>query len=241
MITKETNSFTGTDFSAGEVILIDKPSGWTSFKVVHKVRKITGVKKVGHAGTLDPMATGLLILCTGKKTKEINIYQGQEKTYTGIITLGKTTPSMDMETEVIKQSDLAEIAEEEILKTKDKFTGEILQVPPMYSALKVGGKKLYNLARKGKTVKREPRKVTVSEFDITKIDLPDVHFKITCSKGTYIRVIANDFGEELGCGGVLSSLRRAKIGVYSVENSLKIEDFEEKMSEFRKKALLSTM
>lgn len=226
MITRELNNFSGLDFQSGEVILIDKPIGWTSFKVVHVIRKITGVKKVGHAGTLDPKATGLLILCTGKKTKEITIFQDGKKTYTGTITLGKSTPSMDLETEVIEEKPVNGITEADILKTRDIFVGDIQQIPPMYSALKVGGKTLYNLARQGKTVKRETRTVNVSKFDINKIELPLIHFEISCSKGTYIRVIANDFGEKLGCGGVLSALRRTKSGDLSVDNALKIEEFE---------------
>ena len=231
MITKETTDLSHCDFHSGEVLLIDKPIGWTSFKVVHIVRKLTGAKKVGHAGTLDPRATGLLILCTGKKTKEITKYQDGEKTYTGTITLGKSTPSMDLETEVIEEKSIEEVTEEKILKMKETFTGEIFQTPPMYSALKVNGKTLYNLARKGKTVERQPRKVTVSKFVISNIELPEIHFEIACSKGTYIRVIANDLGEKLGCGGVLSSLRRTKIGAFSVDQSLKMEEFEEKIAQ----------
>jgi tRNA pseudouridine55 synthase len=226
MITKETNDFSGADFQTGEIILIDKPIGWTSFKVVHVIRKITGAKKVGHAGTLDPLATGLLILCTGKKTKEITNFQDGEKTYTGTITLGKKTPSMDLETDVIEEKPFEGIKKADIEEVRNSFLGEILQTPPMYSALKVGGKTLYNLARKGKTVKREPRKVNISKFLIKKIDLPDIHFEIRCSKGTYIRVIANDLGENLGTGGVLSSLRRTKIGEYEVNNALSVESFE---------------
>ncbi len=238
MITRETTDFSNVDFNSGEAILIDKPPGWTSFKVVHIIRKITGAKKVGHAGTLDPLATGLLILCTGKKTKEITKFQDAEKTYTGVITLGKKTLSMDLETEVIEEKTVSGIKESDIEKARDLFVGEILQTPPMYSALKVGGKTLYNLARKGKTVKREPRKVKVSEFLIKKIELPDVHFEISCSKGTYIRVIANDMGEMLGVGGVLSSLRRSRIGEFSVNNALKVEVFEKKLKEFKGKEQL---
>ncbi len=233
MITKETTDFSNVDFNSGEVILVDKPSGWTSFKVVHIIRKITGVKKVGHAGTLDPLASGLLILCTGKKTKEITKFQEREKTYTGIITLGKKTLSMDLETEIIEEKSVDGVKQSDIERARDLFVGEILQTPPMYSALKVGGKTLYNLARKGKTIKREPRKVKVSKFLIKKIQLPDIHFEIRCSKGTYIRVIANDMGEELGVGGVLSSLRRTMIGKFSVINALKVEAFEQKMKEFK--------
>jgi tRNA pseudouridine55 synthase len=226
MITRKTSDFSSADFKSGEVILIDKPFGWTSFKVVHIIRKITGAKKVGHAGTLDPLATGLLIVCTGKKTKEIIKYQEGEKTYTGIISLGKKTSSMDLETEVIEVKPFSGITNSDIERVKDSFLGEILQIPPMYSALKVKGKTLYNLARKGKIIKREPRKVQVSKFLIKNIKLPDIEFEITCSKGTYIRVIANDLGEKLGTVAVLSSLRRTNIGDYSVKNALKVEEFE---------------
>ncbi|MEJ2614104.1 MAG: tRNA pseudouridine(55) synthase TruB [Ignavibacteriaceae bacterium] len=229
MITNDTTDYSKFNFDLGETILIDKPFRWTSFHVVHKIRKAVGVKKVGHAGTLDPMATGLLIICTGKKTKEIIKYQELEKTYTGIITLGKTTPSMDLETGIIEEKSFDNITEEKIFEAKEKFTGQIFQIPPMYSAVKYKGKSLYKLARKGKTVKREPREVFVSKFNITKINLPDIFFEISCSKGTYIRVIANDLGTILGCGAVLSSLRRTKIGNYNVENALSFDDFAEKI------------
>lgn len=238
MITKETSDFSGADFETGEIIFIDKPSGWTSFKVVHVIRKITGAKKVGHAGTLDPLATGLLILCTGKKTKEITKFQNGEKTYSGIITLGKKTPSMDLETEIIEEKSVKGIIKEDIEEVRNSFLGEILQIPPMYSALKVGGKTLYNLARKGKTVERDPRRVNVSKFLIEKIDIPDIYFEIVCSKGTYIRVIANDLGEKLGTGGVLSSLRRTKIGEFEVKNALTVESFEQKWKKAREKSTI---
>ncbi len=224
MITKGTIDFSELDFQSGETILIDKPFGWSSFKVVHYVRKSANVKKVGHAGTLDPLATGLLIICTGKKTKEITNYQAREKEYTGTILLGKTSPSMDLETEIISEGSLENISDEMIYNVRNSFLGEISQVPPMYSAVKLGGKSLYKLARKGKTVVREPRNVTVSKFEI-KIALPEIHFEIKCSKGTYIRVIADDLGTKLGCGGLLSSLRRTKIGEYSVENAISVDDF----------------
>ena len=225
MITKNLNDFSRIDFNAGEVILIDKDPVLTSFDIVYKVRKAVGVKKVGHAGTLDPAATGLLIVCTGKKTKEISKYQESIKTYTGIIELGKTTPSMDGETEVLEEKPIDGIDEGRILGTRDSFLGEIEQVPPMYSALKHKGKSLYKYARKGVEVKREPRKVFIEKFEITKIDLPEIHFEVVCSKGTYIRVIADDFGKKLGCGGYLKKLRRTKIGDYSVEDALKINEF----------------
>jgi len=225
MITKSTNDFKSLDFTAGEVILIDKPPYWSSYKVVHKVKKASRVKKVGHAGTLDPMATGLLILCTGKKTKEIYKYQALRKTYTGIITLGKSSPSMDMETEISEHEIPADLDVKIIYSVRDQFLGEIEQTPPMYSALKVNGQRLYQLARKDKTIERKPRRVTIEEFKITKVEIPQIHFEITCSKGTYIRVIANDFGDKLGCGGILSSLRRTKIGDYNVDEAIKIEEF----------------
>jgi tRNA pseudouridine55 synthase len=227
MITKETNDFEGLDFGEGEVILIDKPASWSSFKVIRKIRQAVNVKKVGHAGTLDPQATGLLIVATGKKTKSISEFQALEKTYTGTITLGKTSPSMDEETEITSEKPFNHISEEMIYKVRDEFIGSIKQIPPMYSAIKYKGKNLYHLARKGKVVERESREVFISDFKIIKIDLPNIDFEISCSKGTYIRVIANDFGEKLGCGGLLSSLRRTKIGSYSVNDAFTVEKFTE--------------
>ncbi|MDP4114938.1 MAG: tRNA pseudouridine(55) synthase TruB [Bacteroidota bacterium] len=235
MITKSNCELANTDFNLGEVLLIDKPMDWTSFKVVNVVRKHCKAKKVGHAGTLDPKATGLLILCTGKKTKEITTYQDLGKTYTGSIQLGIRTPSMDLETEVIKVREFGHITEEQIYKAKSSFEGIIDQIPPMYSAIKLNGKTLYNLARKGKTVERQPRKIEISKFEIKSINLPYVEFEICCSKGTYIRSIADDFGEVLGCGGVLSSLRRTKIGCYSVEDAFEVEEFLKNLSDYQVK------
>lgn len=225
IITNLTNDLSNTDFSEGEIILVDKPSGLTSFQVVNKIRKITGVKKVGHSGTLDPMASGLLIICTGKKTKQMEQFINSTKTYTGIIRLGLKSASMDLETECIEQSLPADLDEKKILSIRNEFLGEIEQIPPMYSAVKVNGKKLYNLARKGKTIERTSRKIFIEKFEIEKINLPDLEFTITCSKGTYIRVIANDFGEKLGCGGILAELRRTKIGDFDVSDALKLNDF----------------
>jgi tRNA pseudouridine55 synthase len=227
VITKETINFEELDFQEGQVILIDKPIRWSSFKVIRKVKQATGVKKVGHAGTLDPMATGLLMVATGKKTRSIHGYQSLSKTYTGTITLGKMSASMDMETEIISRNSVAHITKEHIYKVRDEFIGVIKQIPPMYSAVKYKGRSLYHLARKGKEVEREAREVVVSDFEILKIHLPEVDFEITCSKGTYIRAIANDFGERLGCGGLLSSLRRTKIGNYFVEDALTVDEFVE--------------
>lgn len=229
MITKETTDFSNLDFNSGEVLLVDKPAGWSSFEVVHKIRKTSGARKVGHAGTLDPLATGLLIICTGKKTKDITEYQTLSKTYTGIILLGKSSPSMDLETGITRELPVEGIHEDDIMNVRNLFLGNIMQVPPMYSAIKYRGKSLYKIARKGKIVKREPREVTISKFEILKIELPEIHFEIICSKGTYIRAIANDFGEKLGCGGVLSSLRRTKIGDFSVENAISVEEFYKRM------------
>ena len=213
------------DFSEGEIILIDKPSGPTSFQVVHKIRKVTGVKKVGHSGTLDPKASGLMIVCTGKKTKEMDRFINLNKTYSGIIRLGLTSPSMDTETDCSEVPLSEDLEEKNILEVRDSFLGEIKQTPPMYSAIKVNGKKLYNLARKGKTIEREPRKIVIEKFDINKIELPDIHFTITCSKGTYIRVIADDFGKKLKTGGILFELRRTGIGDFNVDDSLSINSF----------------
>jgi tRNA pseudouridine55 synthase len=231
MITKQTKDPQNLDYLAGQVILIDKPVDWTSFNVVSRVRRLTKVKKVGHAGTLDPLATGLLIVCTGKKTKEISEYQAQRKKYTGIITLGKSSPSMDLATEVIENDLPDDLNEEKILSARNKFLGNIEQIPPMFSALKHKGKALYKLARAGKEVERAPRQLEIFSFDITKIELPDIHFEIACSKGTYIRVIADDFGKELGCGGILSLLRRTEIGEYKVDDAFDIDELTTKFNE----------
>ncbi|MBI5660582.1 MAG: tRNA pseudouridine(55) synthase TruB [Ignavibacterium album] len=228
MITKKTMNQTHPDFQSGEVILIDKPAFWSSFKVVHKIRQAIGVKKVGHAGTLDPFATGLLILCTGNKTKEITKYQELKKTYSGIITLGKYSDSMDTETEIKDFPIPQNLNEELIYRSSKLFIGEIEQIPPMYSAVKKDGKSLYAYARKGKTVEREPRKVTVYRFDIEKISFPEIYFTIECSKGTYIRAIADDFGKSLGTRALLISLRRIAIGEYNVGDALTVNEFIEK-------------
>jgi tRNA pseudouridine55 synthase len=224
MITKKLSDFSSLDFLAGEAILIDKEIGDSSFRAVNRLRKIIGVKKVGHAGTLDPAATGLLIMCTGKMTKQIYKYQDLHKTYTGIISLGKTTDSMDAETDFTSEKGIDGITENMIISAREKFTGDCLQIPPMYSALKHKGKRLYRYARKGEEVKREPRPVKIHSFEILKIELPDVYFRIICSKGTYIRVIADDFGKELGSGAYLKSLRRTAIGEYSVEDAFTLEE-----------------
>lgn len=226
MITKTSSDLSNFDFTSGEVFLIDKEKGKTSFNVVHRLRKILNIKKIGHAGTLDPAATGLLILCVGKKTKEIYKYQELEKTYSGVIELGKKTPSMDSETEVILERDFSNVTEEMIEKVRVSFVGDIQQLPPMYSALKHNGKALYKFARKGIEVERKPRTISVYDFEILRVDLPEIEFKIRCSKGTYIRVIANDFGEKLGCVAYLKSLRRDAIGEYKVEDALTVDELQ---------------
>lgn len=223
---------TGEDYKEGQLILIDKPLEWTSFQVVNKlrwlIRKQFDIKKikVGHAGTLDPLASGLLIICTGKFTKKIDTYQAQEKEYKGTITLGATTPSYDLETEVDQVFDISEITSEQILAATHQFTGEIQQQPPIFSALKKEGKKLYEFARKGEAVDIPFRTVTISEFEITKIDLPRVDFRVVCSKGTYIRSLAHDFGKSLQNGAHLSALRRTRIGDFSVDDAIDIATFE---------------
>lgn len=225
-------NYTKESFEQGQVILIDKPLRWTSFDVIQKLRKILKIRKIGHAGTLDPLATGLLIICTGKFTKSINEYMAQEKEYIGTITLGATTPTYDLESTPENFKSIEHISEEAIHAATKKFMGEIAQVPPAHSAIKVGGTRVYELARQGKEVKLEPRKVTIKAFEISKIEMPVVHFRVVCSTGTYIRSLAFDFGEALGCGGHLSSLRRTKIGAFSADDAVTPEIFEEKVKAF---------
>lgn len=203
----------------GEVFLIDKPIEWTSFDVVKKVRNALRIKKVGHAGTLDPLATGLLIVCAGKKTKSIDIYMGQEKEYTGTFVLGKTTESFDREKEIIDVADPFHLTFEEVKSAVAELTGDILQIPPMHSAIKVDGKRVYESARKGIEVKMEPRPVTVSDFEITRFELPEIDFRIVCSKGTYIRSLARDLGQKLKVGAYMSSLIRTRIGEFSLSKA----------------------
>jgi len=216
---------TENNFENGKVLLVDKPLEWTSFDVIRKIRNTIKIKKVGHAGTLDPLATGLLIVCTGKFTKKINEYMSQEKEYTGTITLGAVTPTYDLESEPENFKSLDRITEELIRKTTQQFTGEILQTPPIHSAIKQKGKPVYLLARKGIDVVLEPRKITIREFEIVNIEMPVISFKVVCTTGTYIRSLANDFGNALGCGGYLSKLRRTRIGNFLVEDAMSMEEF----------------
>ena len=220
-------------YQEGKVLLIDKPLNWTSFQVVNKIRWLIKQQfeikkiKVGHAGTLDPLATGLLILCTGKFTKKIETYQAQVKEYTGTITLGATTPSYDLESEPNQTFNISGITKEDILQNTQHFIGEIQQQPPIFSALKKDGKRLYEYAREGEHVEIPKRAITINEFKITNIDIPNVEFRVVCSKGTYIRSLAHDFGKMLNNGAHLSSLRRTKIGDFSVDNAVGVLAFEE--------------
>ena len=218
---------------SGALLLINKPAEWTSFDVVKKIRNLIKKKlhlkkiKVGHAGTLDPLATGLLIVCTGKFTKRIDEIQVQKKVYVGEITLGATTPSYDKETEVDQTFDTSEITDEIIHKISKKFEGKIMQKPPIFSALKREGKRLYKYAREGTKIEINAREVEIEKFKITSVEMPKITFKVVCSKGTYIRSLAHDFGKELNNGAHLSSLRREMIGNFSLSDSISIDSFKE--------------
>lgn len=218
----------------GKVLLLNKPLHWTSFDVVKKVRILTKISKVGHAGTLDPLATGLLIVCTGKYTKRISEYMGMEKEYTGCFTLGATTPTYDLESAPGNFTDISQLSLQQIHDATIHFTGDILQTPPLHSAIKREGKPVYLAARKGEYVELEPRRVYIREFTITKVDLPKVYFKVVCSTGTYIRSLANDFGKSLGVGAHLSGLCRTRIGNFLLEDALSINNFEEEIKSLTK-------
>ncbi len=223
------------DYTKGQVLLIDKPLNWTSFQVVNKLRwaikKVFKIKKikVGHAGTLDPLATGLLIICTGKMTKQIDLFQEQIKEYTGTIVLGSTTPSYDLETEIDETFPTEHITNQLIYQTTRNFIGDLNQFPPVFSAIKKDGRRLYEFARAGQNVEIKPRKITVSEFTISKIDGLNIDFRVVCSKGTYIRSLAYDFGSALNSGGHLSELRRTKIGEFDINNAITVENFIKKL------------
>jgi tRNA pseudouridine55 synthase len=214
-----------------KILLIDKPLKWTSFDVVNKVRYTGKFKKVGHAGTLDPLATGLLILCTGKMTKEIDSYQAQEKEYTGKFVLGKTTPSIDLETEFDAEFPVDHIDKELLNKAKNQLTGEISQTPPVHSAIKVNGKRAYESAREGKEIELKSRLITIKEFDIDSSNFPEISFRIVCTKGTYIRSLVSDFGKLTNSGAYLSELRRTRIGDFKIENAINIDSFVKEYSE----------
>ena len=210
----------------GKVLLLDKPIGWTSFDLVKKVRNLTRVIKVGHAGTLDPLATGLMIVCTGKFTKSIDAYMGMQKEYTGTMVLGATTPTYDLESEPENFKSTEALTSDTIQKAIIPFIGEIFQMPPQHSAIKKDGRRLYESARLGIEVKVDPRKVTIESFEITKIDLPQVEFKVVCSTGTYIRSLVKDFGEALEVGAYMSALRRTRIGDFKIEDARLWQDIE---------------
>ena len=225
----DVNQIKEDDILEGKMLLVDKPLTWTSFDVVKYIRKSLVSKfkikriKVGHAGTLDPLATGLLIICIGRQTKQISIYQNLTKTYTGKFKLGETTPSYDAETEVNKSFNYDHIKEKDIINLSQKFTGKLMQKPPIFSAIKKNGKRMYEYARENKKIEIQEREINIYEFEIIKFTNPYIEFKITCSKGTYIRSIANDFGKKLNSGSYLSELRRINIGEFSVLNALQIE------------------
>jgi tRNA pseudouridine55 synthase len=216
--------FKNFNFAEGELLLINKPYGWTSFDVVGKIRNsFKPLKlKVGHAGTLDPLATGLLILCTGKMTKQIDEFQAEEKEYTGTMILGASTPSYDMETAVDQQFDFGDLSEAQIKAATQQFIGDLDQYPPPHSAVKVGGERLYEKARRGEEIELKTRKVTISEFEITRMELPEVDFRVVCGKGTYIRSLVHDFGKSLSNGAYLSALRRTRSGSFNVANAYEV-------------------
>jgi tRNA pseudouridine55 synthase len=209
---------------AGQLLLLNKPLGWTSFDVVNKLRYRLKIKKIGHAGTLDPLATGLLIICTSRMTKRIEEFMGLEKEYTGTFVIGQTTPSFDLETEVTEPVDISSVTKESILHAVESLTGKINQLPPTHSAIKIGGKRAYKFARQGKEVELKPREVEVAEFEITSVALPMITFRIVCSKGTYIRSLARDLGESLGVGAYLSQLCRTRIGSFMLKDAVSVDD-----------------
>lgn len=223
-------------FAEGKALLINKPLHWTSFDVVRKIRSTIKIKKVGHAGTLDPLATGLLIVCTGKFTKKINEYMSREKEYTGSFTLGASTPTYDLESEPENFRDYNHITESQLHEATKQFTGQIQQVPPAHSAIKQDGRPVYEMARKGIAVKLEPRTLFIKEFTITDIELPKLYFKVVCSTGTYIRSLAHDYGNALGCGAYLSSLCRTRIGEFTLENAMSMESFQEMAEEMKQQS-----
>ena len=218
-----------TPFLEGKVLLLDKPIAWTSFNMVQKVRYLTRVTKVGHAGTLDPLATGLLIICTGKYTKQINTYMGMTKEYTGTMVIGATTPTYDLESEPENFKNIDHISAEQIQFATLQFVGPILQMPPQHSAIKKDGKRLYESARQGIEVKVDPRPITIESFEITSIDLPTINFKVVCSTGTYIRSLVKDFGDALGVGAYMSALRRTRIGDFKIEDAIQWEDLQKEI------------
>jgi tRNA pseudouridine55 synthase len=233
----EPPSLQNLDFQAGTTLLVDKPQGWTSFDVVNKIRhrlkRITGIKriKVGHAGTLDPLATGLLIICTGKFTKKLTDFQGLDKEYTGTFRFGGTTPSYDAETEVDQEFPYEHITQEALEAARQQFVGTIQQIPPMFSAIKVDGQPLYKRARKGEKIEIKARTVHLYEFDLTEVSLPEVSFRLRCSKGTYVRSLAHDMGQVLDSGAYLTALRRTQVGPFRIEDAWDLEALIDQLQE----------
>lgn len=220
-----------SELQSGKIVPLDKPVDWTSFDVVNKLRGMTKVKKVGHAGTLDPFATGLLLICFASATKQVNQLMELEKEYQGTFELGGETDSHDVTGKVVNQHPVPDLSVTQIESAAKKYSGEIMQVPPMFSALKRDGKKLYELARQGKEVELAARPVKVYAFDILEVSLPEIRFRIACSRGTYIRAIARDLGRDLGCGAFLKTLRRTRVGAYTVEDALSMQQFAERLTD----------
>jgi tRNA pseudouridine55 synthase len=220
-----------SELNAGRIIAIDKPAGWTSFDVVNKLRRLSGVKKVGHAGTLDPFATGVLLICFAGATKQVDQLMALDKEYRGTFELGTETDSYDVTGRIVSQRPVPELSREQIAQAVRRYVGEILQTPPMFSALKRGGRRLYKLARKGQQIALEPRQVTIYDFKVLAVKLPEIEFQVTCSRGTYIRALARDLGKDLGCGAFLKTLQRTRVGPYSVGSALTIEQFAERLTD----------
>jgi len=230
-VIENNNAIRRTELNAGKIVAIDKPVDWTSFDVVNKLRGMTKVKKVGHAGTLDPFATGVLLICFASATKQVNQLMELEKEYQGAFELGTETDSHDVTGKIVAQHPVPDLSRGQIESAAKKYVGEILQTPPMFSALKRDGRKLYELARKGEQIDLEPRPVKIYAFDIFEVKLPEIHFRVTCSRGTYIRALARDLGRDFGCGAFLKTLRRTRVGAYTVENALSIQQFAERLTD----------
>jgi tRNA pseudouridine55 synthase len=219
------------DLKAGKIVVIDKPEGWTSFDVVNKLRALTKVKKVGHGGTLDPFATGVLLICFAGATKQVNKLMELEKEYLGTFELGAETDSHDVTGKIVSQHPLPDLSRDQIEQAAKRYVGDIMQTPPMFSALKRQGRRLYQLARKGEQIELQPRPVKIYAFDILEVDLPEIRFAVTCSRGTYIRALARDLGKDFGCGAFLKSLRRTRVGDYTAASALSIQQFVERLAD----------
>jgi len=230
-VIESNNTIRRADLTNGKIVAIDKPEGWTSFDVVNKLRRLTKVKKVGHAGTLDPFATGVLLVCFAGATKQVNKLMELEKEYQGAFELGAETDSHDVTGKIVAQRPVPDLSREQIESAAQRHLGAIMQTPPMFSALKREGKRLYELARKGEQIDLEPRPVKIYAFDILEVKLPQIYFRLTCSRGTYVRALARDLGKDLGCGAFLKTLRRTRIGQYAVDSALSIQQFAERLTD----------